>query len=171
MDLETRQAIFGRSYRTWFSFLEKIMAKKIFIIAFFAIMLLGLAVFESALKLIPQLIFIGLGLVTSAAIWIKIKSIQNFLLNLLIFIGMYTTLFALWSGVLDLVAPDRATAVVAGKRYPLMDWSWVNGMLIGIVGAVVVTLIYHYWLKKLGERFEFYFGVGFVGIGVVMVFL
>jgi hypothetical protein len=137
------------------------MVKKILIVLFFAIMLLGVVVFQMGLKTTPQFILIGLGLCTSAAIWFKVKSLQHFLLNLLIFIGSYTALFMISTAVLDIFQPDRALVVVDGKSYPVMDWSWVNSMIIGVVGSVIVTLLYHYKLKKVWEEVELYYALGF----------
>ena len=144
------------------------MVKKILIVLFFAIMLLGVAVFQSGSKLNPQLILIALGLFTSLAIWFKVKSAQIFFLNLLIFIGSYTALFMISTGVLDLIYPNRALVIVDGESYKTMDWSWLNSMIIAIVGAAVITLLYHFRLKKYGETFEFYYAAGFTVLtGVV----
>ena len=140
------------------------MVKKILIVLFFAILLLGVTVFQSGLKLNSQLILIAVGLSTSLAIWFKIKSFQNFLLNMLVFIGSYTALFLLSTGILDLLNPNRALVVVDGKTFKVMDWTWVSVMLVGIVGAFVITLLYHFKLKKHGQAFELYYAVGFVGI-------
>ncbi|MFT6501077.1 MAG: hypothetical protein ACJASQ_001187 [Crocinitomicaceae bacterium] len=140
------------------------MVKKILIVLFFAILLFGVAVFQSGLKVNSQLILIALGVCTSLAVWFKIKSFQNFLLNMLVFIGSYTALFLLSTGILDLLDPNRASVVVDGETYKVMDWTWVSVMLFGIIGAVVVTLLYHYKLKKHGRTFELYFAAGFVGV-------
>jgi hypothetical protein len=147
------------------------MVKKILIVLFFAILLFGLAVFQSGLKLNSQLILIALGVCASLSIWFKFKSFQNFLLNMLVLIGSYTALFLLSTGILDLLDPNRASVVVDGETYKVMDWTWVSVMLVGIVGAVVLTLLYHYKLKKHGRAFELYYAAGFVGVcamGLVM---
>lgn len=143
------------------------MVKKIFIILFFAILLLGVGVFQSGLKLNPQLILIALGVSTSLAVWFKVKSFQNFLLNMLVFIGSYTALFMLSTGVLDLLDPNRALVVVDGEAYKVMNWSWVSVMMIGLVGALVVALFYHYKLKRLGKPYELYYSLTFTGLVVV----
>ncbi|MFT6245514.1 MAG: formate/nitrite transporter FocA (FNT family) [Salibacteraceae bacterium] len=43
-----------------------------------------------------------------------------------------------------------------------MDWNWLSVMLVGIVGAFLVTLLYHYKLKKHGRVFELCYAVGYV---------
>jgi hypothetical protein len=136
------------------------MVKKILIILFFASMLLSTTAFEAGLKFNPQLIIIVLGLITTVAIWFNIKSVQHFLLNLLVFIGSYTELFMISTGVLDLISPNRDSILVDGERFPVMDFSWVNSMLIAIIGAVVITLVYHFRWKKYGDKFELYYAAG-----------
>lgn len=144
------------------------MVKKILIVLFFAIMLLGVAVYESGLKSTPQLILIVLGVFTSLGIWFKIKSAQHFLMNLLVFVGSYAALFMLNTGFLDLFYPDRGSVIVDGESFKVMDWSWVNSLIFGIIGAVVAVLFYHYKFKKHAESFEFYFALGFAGLSTVV---
>jgi hypothetical protein len=90
---------------------------------------------------------------------------------MLVFIGSYTALFLLSTGVLDLLDPNRKSIVVEGESYKVMNWTWVSVMLIGIVGAVVITLLYHYKFKKHGRDFELYYALGFVGVCLVELLL
>ena len=146
------------------------MVKKILSVLFFAILLFGVAIFQSGLKLNSQYILIVLGVCSSLAVWFKLKSFQNFLVNMLVFIGSYTALFLLSTGIVGLLNPNQGSVVVDGNTYTVMDWSWASAMLVGIVGAFVVTLLYHYKLKRHGRAFELYYAVGLLGVCLLGLF-
>lgn len=117
--------------------------KDILLIILFLAMLVGTGMMQTHLKEKPQLGMMFLGAFTLVAFILKTKTVSTGLFYLLIGMLLFVNYFMITDWIIHFVNPNRNWVVVNGIKHPTMDFSWIWGVIAGLILSPVTIVLYH----------------------------
>lgn len=116
---------------------------------------------QSVIKSKPQIYFIAFSGLTALLLFTKAKVIPGMLYKLLIGLMFYMMFFVFCMYIIDLIAPERATAYLEdGRKIKFNDFTFLYAVFIGSILSVITVVIYTRFRIKLDLiEYEKYFAL------------
>lgn len=108
----------------------------------FTLLLIGMGTSQTHMKKNPQIILMGLGGILLLLKVAKENKVSSVLFYILLGVLCYDLIFMLTNHVAYTLNPDAGWTEVDGKRYRVMNYTWVWGVIAGLILSPILLIIY-----------------------------
>lgn len=110
----------------------------------FSGLLMGAGVVLTSLKTVPLLFALAFAVLLIISFFIKLFKLALPLFMVLLSTLLFINFMLITEGVAGMLYPDKGWIEIDGEKHPVMDMSWVAGVLVSTLLTPLVVWLYHY---------------------------